>query len=82
VGVYTLPRYRSQGFATDCVESLFAHILSLGVPPLWRIGGRQKLAIYFAEKLAMEEIGTDGREVYLGLPNRRGRRNLLFSLRR
>lgn len=65
VGVYTRPRYRSRGYATDCVETLFAHVLARNVQPLWRIGGRQKIAIYFAEKLEMDEIGTDGREVYL-----------------
>lgn len=65
VGVYTRTRHRSQGYATDCVEALFAHVLARNVKPLWRIGGRQKIAIYFAEKLEMDEIGTDGREVYL-----------------
>jgi hypothetical protein len=65
VGVYTRRRYRSRGYATDCVEVLFAHVLSRGICPLWRIGGRQKVAIYFAEKLEMDEIGTDGQEVYL-----------------
>lgn len=65
VGVYTLPRYRNRGYATDCVEVLFARAFDLGVCPLWRIGVRQKVAIYFAEKLGMDEIGTDGREVYL-----------------
>jgi GNAT superfamily N-acetyltransferase len=65
VGAYTRPRYRSRGYATDCVEAIFAHCLETGVRPLWRIGIRQKVAIYFAEKLAMDEIGTAGREVYL-----------------
>jgi GNAT superfamily N-acetyltransferase len=65
VGVYTLPRYRSRGYATDCVGALLAEVLSWGVRPLWRIGIRQRLAIYFAEKLGMEEIGATGREVYL-----------------
>lgn len=65
VGVYTLRRYRSRGYATDCVEILFAHVLARGLLPLWRIGVRQKVAIYFAEKLEMDEIGVDGQEVYL-----------------
>jgi GNAT superfamily N-acetyltransferase len=65
VGVYTLRRYRSRGYATDCVEALFAHILARGVRPLWRIGVRQKVAIYFAEKLELDEVGIDGQEVYL-----------------
>jgi hypothetical protein len=39
--------------------------MSRGRRPLWRIGVRQKVAIYFAEKMEMEEIGVDGREVYL-----------------
>jgi len=65
VGVYTLRRYRNLGYATDCVEALFAEVLGRGIWPLWRIGIYQKLAIYFAEKLGMEEIGTTGREVYL-----------------
>jgi GNAT superfamily N-acetyltransferase len=65
VGVYTLPRYRNRGYATGCVEAVFAATFAQGVRPLWRIGIRQKLAIYFAEKLGMEEIGTTGREVYL-----------------
>jgi GNAT superfamily N-acetyltransferase len=65
VGVYTLPRYRHLGYATDCVEALFAHVFAQGRRPLWRIGVRQKVAIYFAEKLKMEEIGTNGQEVYL-----------------
>jgi predicted GNAT family acetyltransferase len=64
-GVYTHRRYRNRGYATDCVEALFAHVLSRGILPLWRIGVRQKVAIYFAEKLEMDEIGTDGQEVYL-----------------
>jgi hypothetical protein len=50
--------------------------------PLWRIGGRQKVVINFAERLYMQEIGTDGREVYLGLPIRGGASSLPFSLRR
>lgn len=65
VGVYTLRRYRNRGYATDCVEALFAEAFTRGMRPLWRIGIRQKLAIYFAEKLCMDEIGTTGREVYL-----------------
>jgi GNAT superfamily N-acetyltransferase len=65
VGVYTLPRFRHLGYATDCVEAIFAHLFAQGKRPLWRIGVRQKVAIYFAEKLEMEEIGTDGQEVYL-----------------
>jgi GNAT superfamily N-acetyltransferase len=65
VGVYTLPRYRNRGYATDCVEAIFAHVLSRGKHPLWRIGVRQKVAIYFAEKMEMEEIGVNGQEVYL-----------------
>jgi GNAT superfamily N-acetyltransferase len=65
VGVYTLPRYRNRGYATDCVEALFAEIFVRGARPLWRIGIQQKLAIYFAEKLGMKEIGTTGGEVYL-----------------
>ena len=56
VGVYTLPRYRNRGYATGCVESIFAATFDQGARPLWRIGIRQKLAIYFAEKLEMEEI--------------------------
>ena len=32
---------------------------------LWRVGVRQKIAIYSAEKLEMDEIGTNGQEVYL-----------------
>jgi hypothetical protein len=70
--------YRSQGYAADCVEALFAHALAQGVRPLWRIGGRQKVAICFAEKMLMQEIGTDGREVYLGLASHRGQLNLSF----
>ena len=65
VGVYTRPLYRSRGYATDCVEAILAHCFAAGVRPLWRIGIRQKAAIYFAEKLAMDEIGSTGREVYL-----------------
>jgi predicted GNAT family acetyltransferase len=65
VGVYTRPRYRSRGYATDCVQALFAVVLTRGVLPLWRIGVRQKVAIYFAERLEMDEIGTDGAELYL-----------------
>jgi GNAT superfamily N-acetyltransferase len=45
-GVYTLPRYRNRGYASDCVEALFARAFDLGVRPLWRIGVRQKVAIY------------------------------------
>lgn len=65
VGVYTPPRHRHLGYATDCVEAIFAHALARGVQPLWRIGIKQKVAIYFAEKLCLHEIGTDGQEVYL-----------------
>lgn len=65
VGVYTLPRYRNRGYATHCVAAILAESFSRNVRPLWRIGMRQKLAIYFAERLGMEEIGTTGREVYL-----------------
>ncbi len=67
VGVYTLPRYRNLGHATDSVEALLVEVLRRGMKPLWRIGIRQRLAIYFAEKLGLEEIGTTGREVYLQL---------------
>ena len=42
------------------MEALFAHTLSQGVRPLWRIGVRQKVATILAEKLHMEEIGTTG----------------------
>jgi hypothetical protein len=65
VGVYTLPRFRHLGHATDCIEAIFAHLFARSVRPLWRVGGRQKIAIYFAEKLKMDEIGTDGQGVYL-----------------
>lgn len=65
VGAYTRPRHRSRGYATDCVEAILTHCFAAGVRPLWRVGIRQKVAIYFAEKLGMEEIGTTGREVYL-----------------
>lgn len=65
VGVYTRPRYRNRGYATDCTEALLDHVLSRGIQPLWRIGLRQKVATYFAEKLEMDEIGSDGREVYV-----------------
>lgn len=65
VGVYTLARYRSLGYATDCVEALFARTLDQGMRPLWRVGIRQKVAIKLAEKMIMEEIGTNGRELYL-----------------
>lgn len=65
VGVYTVPRYRHRGYATDCVEVLFSHLFEQGIRPLWRIGVRQKVGICFAEKLELEEIGTDGQEVYL-----------------
>ncbi len=65
VGVYTRRRHRHRRYATDCVEALFAHLFARGVRPLWRIGIRQKVAIYFAEKLGMDEIGTDGQEIYL-----------------
>ena len=65
VGVYTLPRYRSLGYATDCVEALFARTLAQGVRPLWRVGIRQKVSIKLAEQMFMEEIGTNGRELYL-----------------
>lgn len=65
VGVYTVPRYRNRRYATDGVEALFAHLFVQGRYPLWRIGVRQKVAIYFAEKLEMEEIGINGQEVYL-----------------
>jgi predicted GNAT family acetyltransferase len=34
VGAYTSPRYRCQGFATDCVEAIFAHTLTRDVRPL------------------------------------------------
>jgi hypothetical protein len=65
VGVYTLPRFRHLRYATDCIEAIFAHVLARDIRPLWRIGVRQKIAIYFAEKLEMDEIGTNGQEVYL-----------------
>ena len=65
VGVYTRRRHRHRRYATDCVEALVAHLFGQGIQPLWRIGIRQKAAIYFAEKMGMEEIGTDGQEVYL-----------------
>lgn len=65
VGVFTLPRFRHLGYATDCIESIFAYVMARGVRPLWRIGVRQKIAIYLAEKLEMDEIGTNGQEVYL-----------------
>lgn len=65
VGTYTVRRHRHRGHATDCVEALFEHLFTTGRRPLWRIGERQKLAIRFAERLAMEEIGTNGREVYV-----------------
>ncbi len=65
VGVYTVPRFRNRRYATDSVEALFAHLFAQGRRPLWRIGVRQKVAIYFAEKLEMEEIGVNGQEVYL-----------------
>jgi GNAT superfamily N-acetyltransferase len=65
VGAYTLPRQRHRGYATDCVEALLDHLLARGLRPLWRIGIKQKVAIYFAEKLGMVEIGADGQEVYL-----------------
>jgi hypothetical protein len=65
VGAYTVPRSRHLGYATDCVEAIFAHAMEGGRRPLWRIGNRQKVAIYFAEKLKMDEIGTDGQEVYI-----------------
>lgn len=65
VGVYTVRRRRHLGYATDCVEALFTHVMAGGRRPLWRIGDRQKVAIYFAEKLKMDEIGTDGREVFV-----------------
>ena len=65
VGVYTVPRYRHRGYATDCVEVLFTHLFEQGIRPLWRIGIRQKVGLYFAEKLELDEIGTDGQEVYL-----------------
>ncbi|MFZ5918324.1 MAG: GNAT family N-acetyltransferase [Chloroflexota bacterium] len=67
VGVYTLPRYRNLGYATDCVRAILAESFARGLRPLWRIGIRQRLAIYFAEKLGMEEIGANGREIYLEL---------------
>lgn len=71
VGVYTVPRYRHRGYATDCVEALFTHLFEQSIRPLWRIGVRQKVGIYFAEKLELDEIGTDGQEVYLQVcPNR------------
>jgi hypothetical protein len=50
-------------YGTDCIEALFAHVLARGVRPLWRIGVRQKVAICFAEKLEMDEIGSNGQEV-------------------
>jgi RimJ/RimL family protein N-acetyltransferase len=65
VGVYTPPRFRNRGCATDCVEALFSCLFDRGIKPLWRIGVQQKVALYFAEKPKMDEIGTDGREVYL-----------------
>lgn len=65
IGVYTRPRFRSLGYATDCVETILTQTLALGKRPLWRVGIRQKIAIYFAEKLKMEEIGTNGQEIYL-----------------
>jgi len=65
IGVYTRKRHRSRGYGTDCVEAIFDHVLARGIRPLWRIGFDQKVAIYFAEKLEMDEIGTNGQEVYL-----------------
>lgn len=65
VGAYTRRRHRHRRYATDCVEALLAHLFDRGVQPLWRIGLRQKVALYFAEKMGMEEIGTDDQEVYL-----------------
>jgi hypothetical protein len=47
------------------VEALFAHTLVEEVRPLWRIGVRQKVAIKLAQKLFTEEIGTNGRDLYL-----------------
>jgi GNAT superfamily N-acetyltransferase len=64
-GAYTLLRYRNRGYATDCVEAILARALTSGARPLWRIGVRQKVTIYFAEKMSMDEMGTDGREVDL-----------------
>ena len=58
-------RHRHRRYATDCVEALLAHLFERGVQPLWRIGLRQKVALYFAEKMGMVEIGTDDQEVYL-----------------
>ena len=63
--MYTQPRFRHPGYATDCIETIFAYVLAWGVRPLWRVGVRQKIAIYFAEKLEMDEIGSNGQEVYL-----------------
>jgi predicted GNAT family acetyltransferase len=65
VGAYTRPRFRHLGYATDCIEAIFAHVLAPGVRPLWRVGIRQKIAICIAEKLEMDEIGTNGQEVCL-----------------
>lgn len=65
VGVFTLRRHRHLGYATDCVEAILSHLFDRGIQPLWRIGLRQKVALYFAEKLEMDEIGTNGQEIYL-----------------
>ncbi|MGD9050011.1 MAG: hypothetical protein PVF77_18305 [Anaerolineae bacterium] len=65
VGAYTLPRFRHLGYATDCIECIFAYVMARNVRPLWRVGVCQKIAIHFAEKLEMDEIGTNGQEVHL-----------------
>ena len=65
VGVFTLRRFRSLGYATDCVQAILAHLFARGIQPLWRIGLHQKVALYFAEKLEMDEIGTNGQEIFL-----------------
>ena len=63
--MYTQPRFRHLGYATDCIETIFAYVLARGVRPLWRVGVRQKIAIHIAEKLEMDEIGSNGQDVYL-----------------
>jgi hypothetical protein len=44
---------------------MFRYVLAQGILPLWRIGLDQKVAIYLAEKLEMDETGTDGQEAYV-----------------
>ena len=44
---------------------MFQVDLDQGLRPLWRVGIRQKVAIKRAEKMILEEMGTNGCGLYL-----------------